>query len=87
MKPENYISRQIAALLLLRMSQSQMTFADVAEKAGAPEYVIRRTLMRGAAGKNIRLTIVANIVFALDCRLEMRLVPREDRAALGEDEE
>ena len=80
MKPENYISRQIAALLLHRMAMLDVTFAEVAAKADAPEYVIRRTLLRGAAGKNISLRVVAAIAFALDCEFEMRLVPREDRA-------
>jgi len=79
MKSECYIRRQIAALLLHRMAMLNMTFSEVAEKADAPEYVIRRTLLRGAAGKNISLRVVAVIAFALDCEFEMRLVPREDR--------
>ena len=79
MKSECYISRQIAALLLHRMAMLKMTFAEVAEKLNVEEKIVRSTLMRGAAGKSIGTWGLAVIADALDCRIEVRLVPKEER--------
>jgi cyanate lyase len=80
MRSECYVSRQLAALLLHRMAMLDMTFAEVAAKLDVEEKIVRSTLMRGAAGKSVRTWGLAVIAYALDCRIEVRLVPKEDRA-------
>lgn len=71
------LCRHIGAAVVQCMADTDMSFAEVAERIGSTAGAVKRKLYRLIAGRSISFCDVSDLATAMGAIVRIRLVPRE----------
>jgi len=71
------LCRHIAAAVVQCMADTDMSFAEIAERIGSTAGAVKRKIDRLIAGRSISFRDVSDFATAMGASVRIRLVPRE----------